>query len=141
MPSEFYLDKFERSIPLTGLFMERLGLLVSGAGGQVDEAGMLVLLAQAMQDAHLVEATATDEQVQEVVISIEEYHREQAEKADEPQSTGKGKHFAGYFSEWASALSYDKLCFYAAGYDYAKAREYFESHDQRLCSQPGRDTR
>ena len=48
MPSEFYLDKFERSIPLTGLFMERLGLLVSGAGGQVDEAGMLVLLAQAM---------------------------------------------------------------------------------------------
>lgn len=130
MSSEFYKDRFSRRIPLTGLFMERLGALVSEHGDVTEEVTMVAIVGQAMIDAKLVEEI-TDEALTEVVTQLNEHRDEKKGDEEGAKPQGQGKHFAGYFSEWASGLSYDKLCFYAAGYDYAKAREYFENHDQR----------
>lgn len=130
MPSEFYLERFERKIPLTGMFLERMGKLISAAG-EVDDEGMVEIIAQAMVDAGLVEEP-TDEAVAGIIVDLNAiYGDKKDKKEEEDKPTGKGKHFAGYFAEWASSLSFDKLCFYAAGFDYAKAREYFVTLDQR----------
>lgn len=130
MNSQFYKDKFERRIPVTGLFMERVGVLIKDQGGALDQGQMAEVMVQALVETGLV-AEPTEDDLEYLALEINKrYKDKEGEEEKDRPPTGKGKHFAGYFSEWASEMAYDRLCFYAAGFDYAKAREYFETYDQ-----------
>ena len=131
MPSHFYQDRFIHTIPLTGLFVEHLGIKVKEAGGLTEE-NVVPTIAQCLVDCGLVEKEATEAQVAGVIERLQEIEKKDLEgKGERSPDTGKGKYFAGYLTDWATNLNYVQLCLYAADFDYPRARKYFEEVDQQ----------
>lgn len=133
MSTQFYQDRFERRLPITGLFLERLGRTVEGLrdrGDDLTEALLVGLVTQCLKECGLVEE-AQEEDVVYVIQQLEELYKDNEETEEVSSPSGKGKNFAGYLAEWAYGLSYDKLCLYIADFDYTRAQQYYESLDQR----------
>ena len=130
MSSEFYLDYFERKVPLTGLFLEHLGKSVSEAGEITAQEEMVKLVGDCLKQVGLLKDPTTSETL-DVIADIESCYKKPGEENEINKPDSKGKFFAGYFAEWASEMKYDTLCLYVANFEYAKARNYFESQDQR----------
>jgi hypothetical protein len=131
MSSIFYQDKFSRQLPLTGLFIECVGNQMSSAEG-ADSVDVVEAIKKALVVSELVSGDPTDDQIVYMVGRLNDMATENAAKPDAggPQNS-KGKFFAGYFTDWAANLDYVTLCLYAAGYDYAKARKYYETVDHQ----------
>jgi hypothetical protein len=130
MPSEFYKDRFERKIPITGLFLERVGALSQEAERELDEQGVVDVIVQALQDTGLCDHPS-DEDLEYVSYQLNQ-RLSKEHKEGGKAGARSGSSLFGYFAEWASSLEYDKLCFYVAGFDYAKAKELFEQLDQQV---------
>lgn len=131
MASEFYRDYFDRKIPLTGLFIEHLGNKMKKAPEDIDPVMLLEILEECLIETGLLKEP-TEEQLVSVLKDLQSCYEEGKKDTEGTTwSNNKGKNFAGYLQEWATSLSYDKLCLYVAGFDYVKAREYFETRDQR----------
>lgn len=132
MSSFFYEDRFNRILPLTGLFMERLGVKVEEAGG-LNETNLMPVITSCIKECELVEGEVEEKHVLEVISRLKELESESDQDGKKPGSnkTGKGRFFAGYLTDWATKLNYVQLCLYAANFDYQKAREYFEKRDQQ----------
>ena len=132
MPSFLYEDRFVRTLPLTGLFVEHLGIKIEQAGGLTEE-NVFPTVSQCLLDCGLVEGEVKEKHVVEIITRLKRLEEEdEAKERSEPEEdSGKGKFFAGYLSHWATQLNYVQLCLYAADFDYLKAREYFEKQDQQ----------
>lgn len=126
MASMFYLDRFKREMPLTGLFIECVGHLTKGE--EADAAGVVEILGSALVDSGLVEKDPTESQIIYIAGRMKEM-REGDEKTDSPLTPSSGKYFAGYFTEWAAELDYVSLCLYVSDYDYDAARRHYEETD------------
>lgn len=131
MATLFYEDRFERRLPLTGLFIECFGKEVA----EIDNpsgADIVRVISETLIKCGLVEGEPSEEDVVYVVERMNLLAADGEVKgkgADAPN--GKGKFFAGYFMEWASGLEFHALCLYAAGYDYEKARRLYEEVDHK----------
>lgn len=133
MPTIFYQAKYESVFPITGLFLELLGIKLQNLEQTPTNEEFAVILIDCLKESELCKEPS-DKELSYVVEELEKRHKNTEDKRDregESNKTGKGKHFAGYFADWASAMTYDKLCFYVADYDFAKAKDYYETQDQQ----------
>lgn len=128
MPSIFYQEKFDQPLLITGLFLERLGVKVEEAGGMTEENAEEIL-SQCLVDCQIVQKSPTEEQLAYVLSRLQE--KGDKDKSTAPESSGKGKHFAGFFTSWANSMDFATLCLYIADYNHSKARELYENLDQR----------
>ena len=131
MASIFYQDKFNHQLPLTGLFIECVGGLMTNqdetaATETVDSIKKAMLLSE------LVTEDPTEDQVLYMIERLNAMAGEISQKSNDAASENtKGKYFAGYLTDWAANLDYVTLCLYTAGYDYEKARQYYEKVDHK----------
>ena len=127
MESMFYLDRFKREIPLTGLFIECVGHHAQGE--EVDAESTVKILKAAMLESGIVDKDPTDAQIIYIAERMKEMREGDISKDSPMTPSSSGKYFAGYFSEWAAGLDYVTLCLYVADYDYDTARRYYEGTD------------
>lgn len=128
MASMFYLDRFKREMPLTGLFIECVGH--RSQGEESDAARVVKILGDALVESGLVEKDPTDDQIVYIANRMKEMREGGEEKdKDSPLTPSSGKYFAGYFTEWAAELDYVTLCLYVSDYDYDTARRHYEETD------------
>lgn len=130
MTTIFYQEKFNPQIPLTGLFMEHLGVKIEQAGGVSAEIAVGVIK-DCLLECDVLEEVSEDQLIG-VVKRINDLAEAPAKEDSADASTGKGKFFAGYLTDWANGLDYAKLCLYLADYSYHTAREYYEKIDQQI---------
>jgi hypothetical protein len=133
MPTIFYQAKYESVFPITGLFLELLGIKLQSFEQTPTNEETAVILLDCLKESGLRKEPAEDD-LRYVVEELEKRHQDSEEKRNkegESNKTGKGKHFAGYFASWASEMTYDKLCLYVADYDFTKAKDYYETQDQQ----------
>lgn len=130
MSTIFYEEKFNPQIPLTGLFMEHLGVKIEQAGGVSAEIAVEVIK-ECLVECDVLK-DVTEEQLVGVVKRINDLAEKPTSEDEGAGSTGKGKFFAGYLTDWANGLDYAKLCLYLADYSYHTAREYYEKIDQQI---------
>lgn len=131
MASIFYQDKFDRQIPLTGLFLECLGNYVKELGDELTDEAILHAVQRALMKSELRKEPSEED----LAYVAEELTRRSAaaeERQGDAKATSiKGRYFSGYLTDWAYGLNFDKLCLYVADYDYPKARELYETLDQQ----------
>lgn len=131
MASIFYQDKFNHQLPLTGLFIECVGDLMVNQDETTAE-DVVVSIKKAMLLSELVVDEPAEDQVLYMIDRLNSMAGEIAQRsADAAPDNSKGKYFAGYLTDWAANLDYVTLCLYAAGYDYEKARQYYEKVDHK----------
>ena len=82
MPSILYDAVFQKGVPLTGLFIEHLGIKVAEAGG-ITEENTYNIISTCLRECGLVRGEATQEQVSYVINELNSIAEEQEEKKDQ----------------------------------------------------------
>lgn len=132
MPSLFYSEMFRPGLPLTSLFIETVVEELSKLPKDQREDRFFSILEESVTRCGLLDGLPSEEQVVDLATRLGERSRGLGGSgAAGAPPDGSGKRFAGYLISWASSLRIDRLCLYAAGYDYRLAEYYYRSLDQQ----------
>jgi len=114
------------------MMIERTAALIKEAqdreanGEELDIQYQDVLL-RALTDVGI--DSPTPEMVEYLAIRVEGV-REEISVADSLEPPSNAKSFATDFMKWTAALTSEEICLYAADYDLATARTYYEMEDR-----------